>query len=90
MQAIGLRTFEPMQRRRCDSVSSPALLVPVVFAGSITVAGIHRSVLAGRVSIIAAAPPQIIPVPLLSLRADDRADRSTDYCAGSNAAGTAR
>jgi hypothetical protein len=46
--------------------------------------------LAGRISVIADALPQIISVSLLGLCADDRTGRSADDCASSRAARSAR
>ena len=57
---------------------------------SIAVAGVDGGVLAGRVSVIADALPQIISMPLLGLRPNGRAGRSTDNCAGSRTAWSAR
>jgi hypothetical protein len=52
--------------------------------------GIDSGVLAGGVSVIADALPEIISVSLLGLCANDRASRSADDCAGSRAARSAR
>ena len=57
---------------------------------SIAVARVDGGVLAGRISVIADALPQIISMSLLGLCADDRAGRSADDCAGSRAARPAR
>ena len=52
--------------------------------------GIDSGVLAGRISVIADALPQIISVPLFGLRSDSCSGRPADDCAGSRTARSAR